>query len=56
MIIAVVGYFTVPSVASYIVHPSGRDSLLSKSSDTLKKGGDKAKSAAKTAAMIATGI
>lgn len=56
MIIAVVGYFTVPSVASYIVHPSGRDSLLSKSSDTMKKGGKKLKSAAKAGAMIVTGI
>lgn len=56
MIIAVVGYFTVPSVASYIVHPSGKDTLLSKSSDTLKKGGSTAKSAAKAAVMLTTGI
>lgn len=60
MIIAIVGYATVPSVASYIVHPSGRDSLLHKSTDTLKKGGgqagEKAKSAAKAGIMLATGI
>lgn len=32
MIIAIIGYFTVPSVAGYIVHAGGRDSLLQKSS------------------------
>lgn len=60
MIIAIVGYTTVPSVASYIVHPSGRDSLLHKTSNTFKKGGSQASSqaanAAKTGIMIATGI
>jgi conjugative transposon TraJ protein len=60
MIIAVVGYATVPSVTSYIVHPSGRDSLLHKSTDTFKKGGGQAtgmaKSAAKAGVMLATGI
>lgn len=32
MIIAIIGYFTVPSVAGYIVQAGGRDSLLQKSS------------------------
>ncbi|MFA0960298.1 conjugative transposon protein TraJ [Roseivirga sp. BDSF3-8] len=29
MLIAIVGYFTVPSVANYIVHPGGRSALMS---------------------------
>ncbi|MCH7406848.1 conjugative transposon protein TraJ [Belliella aquatica] len=30
MVIAIIGYFTVPSVANYIISPGGRDSLLHK--------------------------
>lgn len=56
MIIAIVGYATVPSVTSYIVHPSGKDSLLHKSTNTLKKAGALATKTAKAGAMLATGI
>lgn len=38
MIIAIVGYFTVPSVANYIVHAGGRDSLLQKSNMVILAG------------------
>lgn len=30
LVIAIIGYFTVPSVANYIINPGGRDSLLQK--------------------------
>lgn len=57
MIIAIIGYTTVPGVTSYIVHPSGRDSLLHKTTDTFKKSASGVSSgAAKAATMIATGI
>ncbi|GGF24242.1 conjugative transposon protein TraJ [Echinicola rosea] len=32
LVIAIIGYFTVPSVANYIVHAAGRDTLLHKTS------------------------
>ncbi len=38
MIIAIIGYFTVPSVANYIVHAGGRDSLLQKSNMVILAG------------------
>lgn len=56
MIIAIVGYATVPSVTSYIVHPSGRDSLLHKSTKTFTKTGSQATGAAKAGAMLITGV
>ena len=33
MVIGIVGYFTVPSVASYIVHASGANALLYKTTN-----------------------
>jgi conjugative transposon TraJ protein len=38
MIIGIIGYFTVPSVANYIVHAGGRDSLLQKSNMVILAG------------------
>lgn len=50
MVIAIMGYFTVPNVASFIVQPGGRDALLGKSSSIAKQG---AQASAKVAATIA---
>ena len=36
MIIAIVGYFTVPSVANYIIQPGGRDNLLNKTNNLVQ--------------------
>lgn len=36
MIIAIVGYFTVPSVANYIIQPGGRDNLLNKTNNVVQ--------------------
>jgi conjugative transposon TraJ protein len=38
MIIGIVGYFTVPSVASYIVHASGANALLYKTTSLVSGG------------------
>ena len=38
MVIGIVGYFTVPSVASYIVHASGANALLSKTTNLVSSG------------------
>lgn len=39
MIIAIVGYLTVPSVAGYIIQPGGKDTLLHKVSDMSSQAG-----------------
>ncbi len=39
MVIAIIGYLTVPNVASFIVQPGGRDSLLNKTSSAAISGG-----------------
>jgi hypothetical protein len=38
MVIGIVGYFTVPSVASYIVHASGANALLYKTTSLVSSG------------------
>ncbi|WP_200978366.1 conjugative transposon protein TraJ [Echinicola sp. 20G] len=38
LVIAIIGYFTVPSVANYIVYAAGRDTLLHKTSSMVTKG------------------
>ncbi len=50
MIIAIVGYLTVPSVAGYIIQPGGKDTLLHKVSGMSGQGASGAASAAGTAA------
>lgn len=50
MVIAIMGYFTVPNVASFIVQPGGRDALLGKSNTIGKQG---AQTTAKVAATVA---
>jgi conjugative transposon TraJ protein len=47
MIIAIVGYFTVPTVASYIIQPGGRDTLLHKVSSMSGQGASAAGTAVK---------
>ncbi|UCS92189.1 conjugative transposon protein TraJ [Echinicola marina] len=37
LVIAIIGYFTVPSVANYIVYAAGRDTLLHKTSSMVTK-------------------
>jgi conjugative transposon TraJ protein len=39
MVIAIIGYFTVPSVANYVVHAGGGYALLYKSSNVFTSGG-----------------
>jgi conjugative transposon TraJ protein len=39
MVIAIIGYFTVPSVANYVVHAGGGYALLHKSSNVFTSGG-----------------
>jgi conjugative transposon TraJ protein len=39
MLIAIVGYMTVPSVAGYIIQPGGKDELLKKTSDMSQEAG-----------------
>lgn len=46
MIIAIVGYFTVPTVAGYIIQPGGKDTLLHKVSDMSSQAGKAAVMAA----------
>jgi conjugative transposon TraJ protein len=46
MIIAIVGYLTVPSVAGYIIQPGGKDSLLQKVSEGAQQAGKAAAGAA----------
>ena len=38
MVIAIIGYMTVPSVANYIIYAGGKDSLLHKSSNLMSGG------------------
>jgi conjugative transposon TraJ protein len=38
MVIGIIGYFTIPSVANYIVHASGGSALLSKVNSTISTG------------------
>ncbi len=38
MVIAIIGYFTVPNVASFIVQPGGRDSLLGRTNQVAGSG------------------
>jgi hypothetical protein len=47
MIIAIVGYFTVPTVAGYIIQPGGKDTLLHKISNMSGQGAAAAGTAAK---------
>jgi conjugative transposon TraJ protein len=47
MIIAIVGYFTVPTVAGYIIQPGGKDTLLHKVSTMSGQGASAAGTAAK---------
>lgn len=49
MIIAIVGYFTVPTVAGYIIQPGGKDTLLHKVSNMSGQAGSAGASAAGTA-------
>lgn len=42
MVIGIVGYFTVPSVASYIVHASGANALLHKTTNLVSGGAQSA--------------
>lgn len=49
MIIAIVGYFTVPTVAGYIIQPGGKDTLLHKVSNMGGQAGSAGASAAGTA-------
>lgn len=49
MLIAVVGYFTVPTVAGYIIQPGGKDTLLHKVSNMGGQAGSAGASAAGTA-------
>lgn len=51
MIISIIGYTTVPSVASYIIHAGGKDTLLHKVSSMTRQGTSGAMSAAKLALM-----
>jgi len=50
MLIAIVGYFTVPTVAGYIIQPGGKDTLLHKVSSMGGQAGSAGASAAGTAA------
>lgn len=52
MIIGIVGYFTVPSVANFIVQAGGGNALHSKSSGVFTKAGSMAGGAAAQAAMM----
>ncbi|WP_200979789.1 conjugative transposon protein TraJ [Echinicola sp. 20G] len=53
MVIAIVGYFTVPNVASYIVQPGGRDQLLNKTNNIAKQG---AQAAVKVGGAVAKSL
>ena len=53
LVIGIVGYFTVPSVASYIVHAGGGNALLYKTSNVFIGGSNVAMSNT-TAALDAT--
>jgi conjugative transposon TraJ protein len=55
MIIGIVGYFTVPSVANYIVHAGGGYALLHKSSNVFTGGARTATSTTVAAATAASG-
>ena len=52
MIIAILGFFTVPSVAGYIIQPGGKDALLQKVSKSSGQAGNAGVSAAATAAKV----
>jgi conjugative transposon TraJ protein len=57
MIIGIVGYFTVPSVANYIVHAGGGGALGQKVTSVFSSGASTATNAASTGAgMVADGI
>lgn len=51
MIISIIGYTTVPSVAGYIVHAGGKDTLLHKVSNMTRQATSGATAAAKLALM-----
>lgn len=53
MIISIIGYTTVPSVASYIIHAGGKDTLLHKVSSITQKGTSGATAAATKLALMA---
>lgn len=52
MLISIVGYTTVPSVAGYIVHAGGRDTLLHKVSNLTRQGVASGATAAKLAMTL----
>lgn len=55
LVVGIVGYFTVPSIANYIVHASGGNALLSKLQSTAKVAMAAASGGSSAAAGIAAG-
>lgn len=55
MVIGIVGYFTVPSIASYIVHAGGSNYLLQKSTNIFSKSASSTASTASEGARSAAG-
>lgn len=56
LVIAIVGYFTVPSVANYVVHAGGGYALLYKSSNVFTGGTRSAVGAVTTGAVAGAGL
>jgi conjugative transposon TraJ protein len=42
LLIAVLGYFSIPSIANYVIHASGANALLSKTTGIIRSGGSMA--------------
>jgi conjugative transposon TraJ protein len=52
MIIGIIGYFTVPSVANYIIHTGGNNALLQKVSSVFSSSASSVRSASSTATSM----
>ncbi len=55
MIIGIVGYFTVPSIANYIIHAGGGNALVHKVTNLMSSGGSNIMSAGSNTVMNSTG-